>query len=223
MKNNEQSIAIRIAQSDEDRAAVYRFRYEVYVEELGWKQHYANHERRKVEEPLDATGVIVAAFQGDEVVGTVRRNFGLTCDLGYYLELCEMAKYAGDAYPRQVSMTTKMLVAAAHRNSLLPTRIGIEAYRATWNMGARLDFITVDVNLKHLERYYKRIGYVEYREPAEHPEFGPSRLMVCRFRDLSHLIKVRSPYVDVCRECLAADAHKPQEKIPLVASVAAYA
>ena len=209
-------ITIRVAQSAEDRAAVYRFRYEVYVEELGWKQHYADHDRRTVEEPLDATGVIVAAFQGDRVVGTVRRNFGSTCDLGYYPELCEMAVYAGDAYPKRVSITTKMLVASEHRSTLLPTRMGIEAYHATWDRGALIDFITFDINLTHLERYYTRIGYVAYREPAEHPEFGMSRLMMWQFRDLEHLIRVRSPYVDVCRHCLAADTHTPQEKYPLV-------
>ena len=215
--NSGPNITIKIAESAEDRAAVYRFRYVVYVEELGWKQHYADHDQRTVREPLDETGVIVAAFVGNQVVGTVRRNFGSTCDLGYYPELCEITKYGGDAYPDRISITTKMLVTAPYRNTMLPTRMGIEAYRVTWDKGALLDFITFDVKLTHLERYYTRIGYVEYREPAEHPEFGLSRMMVCRFRDLQHLIRVRSPYVNVCRDCLAADAHKPHEKFPLVA------
>lgn len=52
---------IRLATTEADRRAVYRFRYEVYVNEMKRVQTYADHEQRVIEELLDKTGYILIA------------------------------------------------------------------------------------------------------------------------------------------------------------------
>ena len=71
-------MAIRVAraETDDEQEAVYRFRYSVYVEEMGRYQESADHEGRRLVEPEDEHGWIFFACDGDDVVGTARLSWG---------------------------------------------------------------------------------------------------------------------------------------------------
>lgn len=71
-------MAIHVAQAEteDEKEAVYRFRYSVYVEEMGRYQHSADHRGRRLVEPEDERGWIFFARDGDDVVGTARLNWG---------------------------------------------------------------------------------------------------------------------------------------------------
>jgi hypothetical protein len=64
------------ATTPEEKEAVYRFRYSVYVEEMGRYQDTADHERRWLVEPEDEASWIFYAREGDDVVGTARLSWG---------------------------------------------------------------------------------------------------------------------------------------------------
>jgi hypothetical protein len=64
------------AQSDEEREEIYRFRYSVYVEEMGRYKRIADHDGRRLVEPEDAHSVLYGAREGSEVVGTSRLTLG---------------------------------------------------------------------------------------------------------------------------------------------------
>jgi len=64
------------ARTDEEKEEVYRFRYSVYVEEMGRYQGSADHEGRRLVEPEDETSWIFSAKEGDDVVGTARLSWG---------------------------------------------------------------------------------------------------------------------------------------------------
>src|SRR5262245_8238071 len=64
------------ATTPEEKEAVYRFRYSVYVEEMGRYQDTADHEGRRLVEPEDDTSWIFYAKEGDDVVGTARLSWG---------------------------------------------------------------------------------------------------------------------------------------------------
>ncbi|HEV2311160.1 MAG TPA: cyclic nucleotide-binding domain-containing protein [Acidimicrobiia bacterium] len=65
-----------LAETAEDQEAVYRFRYSVYVEELGRYQGTADHEHRRLVEPEDQHSLVFLARDGDDVVATVRLTLG---------------------------------------------------------------------------------------------------------------------------------------------------
>lgn len=74
-------LSVRIATTDAEREAVYRFRYGVYVEEMGRYRAVADHEHRRLADPEDDhSWIIYAAVPGDgdvgEVVGTTRITWG---------------------------------------------------------------------------------------------------------------------------------------------------
>ncbi len=190
-------IAIRTVRSPADLHAVYRFRYEVYVEEMGRPQAYADHHLRRIEEPLDRAATIVAAFAQEGVVGTVRLNLANYSELGYYEDLYGMADVVGRHHPRATSITTKFMVARSHRKSTLSARLAVAIYREAVAAGVEYDFI--DCN-PHLEEYFERLGYRRYRERVRHHEYGEVMPMVLELRNLAHLERVGSPFARALRE-----------------------
>ena len=67
---------IREAVTPEERDEVFRFRYQVYVEEMGRYRSVADHEGRKLIEADDATARLYYATDGERPVGAMRHNWG---------------------------------------------------------------------------------------------------------------------------------------------------
>lgn len=67
---------IYLAETDEERDAVFRFRYAIYVNEMGRYGETADHDRRMLVEPEDETARIFCAVQDGEVVATSRFSWG---------------------------------------------------------------------------------------------------------------------------------------------------
>ncbi len=69
---------VGLAKTAEEKEAVYRFRYSVYVEEMGRYQDRADHAGRRLVEPEDDTSFIFYVRDADDgtVVGTGRMTWG---------------------------------------------------------------------------------------------------------------------------------------------------
>jgi hypothetical protein len=67
---------IHLVETEDERRAVYRFRYDVYVEEMGRYRGTADHEKRLLIEPEDETSRIFYAAEDGQVVGTSRFSWG---------------------------------------------------------------------------------------------------------------------------------------------------
>jgi len=69
-------IEIRLATTPEEKEAVYRFRYTVYVEEMGRYRSTADHANKRLFDPEDDHSWIVYAHDGTSVVGSTRITWG---------------------------------------------------------------------------------------------------------------------------------------------------
>src|SRR5262245_16251634 len=69
-------IEFRIATTDEERTALYRFRYRVYVEEMGRYRDTADHERQMLIDEEDERSWNFVAWDGDQVVASNRLTWG---------------------------------------------------------------------------------------------------------------------------------------------------
>jgi hypothetical protein len=193
MRAKLRDIIIRRAESGEDLEKLYRFRYTVYVEEMGRPQRYADHEGRRIEEPLDATAANFIALKDDEVVGCLRWNGGRDTDFGEYVDLYDM-RCAGPYFPEHCGTTTKLMVDAAHRRSVLPILLCRAGYTHARQQGLLADFM--DCN-PHLEQQFAAFGYRPYRSRVHHPEYGDVLPMLLVCVDQDHLLRVRSPLAPI--------------------------
>lgn len=183
--------AVRIAHSAADRQAVYALRYRVYVEELGLRQTYADHDRKIVQDPLDTTAIVLLAAVDDEVIGTVRTNIVSNGNLERYAELHRLYDLRGIDLSR-VTMTSKLIVDARHRTGRVMSKLAHTLFGIGVACGILIDFIDCE---KRLLPFYERFGYRRTsKQPFEHPELGP-RYPMCLWTDGTYLRSVRSSLV----------------------------
>lgn len=185
------AVDIRLVQSVREVHDIYRFRYDVYVEELGRVQKHADHETRTIEEPLDRGALLWAAYEGERVVGTVRVNYARASDLGNYATLYQMAR-AGADHPKHTSITTKLIVAREYRSTSLAYRLAVTGYRRLLEDDIRHDFI--DVYPARVP-FFERLGYRVHVPEVHHEEFGDVIVMRLALSDREHLSRVGSPFL----------------------------
>ena len=64
------------AVTDEQKEAVYRFRYDVYVVEMNRYRSIADHERRQLREDVDDCSRLYIVTEADKAVGALRFTWG---------------------------------------------------------------------------------------------------------------------------------------------------
>lgn len=189
-------IAIRLASSEAELYALYRFRYTVYMQEANTIQVYANHAKQIIEDPFDQSAYNFAAFRGNEVVGTLRVNFSRDSDLAYYEKFLDMYS-VGSYHPSATSISTRLMVERRLRGSSVAVRLAQASYAFALYRQIRYNFL--DCN-DRMVRFFGRLGYVR-QGYAEHPDYGFGAVMRLDLLDRINLIRTRSPFLDVLDSC----------------------
>ena len=210
---------IKVASSDEDRERIFRFRYDVYVTEMGKSPAEADHQKKIIRDELDDDAHLLYAEDEGQIVGTVRLNcrskkkFPDVWEQRYDLE--KFAPPFGD----HISMTSRMMVAKDYRGSSVPAALVGAVYSAGREMGSKFDFCNCAPSL--LE-FYEQIGFRRFTDGFVDEDNGYHVPLVMVVRDTQYLRQVRSPLYRVARNF----EHEPetgawfQETFPSHAGIA---
>ena len=176
------------------REAVFRFRYDVYVREMHRPQKDADHERGRIEDPLDANAHLFAARDpmSGRIVGTVRGNIVADATLGLYENLYGLASLS-PAERRVTSMTTRLMIERGRRGSMLALHLAAALFERGIALNVETDYI--DCNA-HLLPFFEHLGYRRLRM-IHHPDYGGVTLMRLDVGDVAHLRRVGSPLAAV--------------------------
>ena len=183
---------IRLAESEEERLEVYRFRYSVYVDEMGLNESYADHARKIIRDPLDGPqSLLLAAWDGGRVVGTTRTNLIRDGGFGRYLEYYRLLGQSVDEL-QDTSISTRIMIHPAFRRTPLTVRLTCVCFRWMLDQGVKTDFCDC---VPVVVPFFSGLGYHVQFADFIHPEFGgePGSVMRLDALDLDHLIQVRSP------------------------------
>ncbi|HXI37454.1 MAG TPA: GNAT family N-acyltransferase [Burkholderiales bacterium] len=182
------------AHSVELREQVFRLRYEVYVAEMG-KPLPADPAKRCTD-AADATAVILAAVEPDSrrVVGSIRGNWLRDGGVDWYERLYGLSALSATE-KRLTSVTTRMMVNAQFRGSLLALDLAAKLYVVGLAHDTAFNYIDCE---DHMIPFFLRLGYVRLGS-VEHPPFGALNLMRLRMQDEEHLRRVKSPLLRVLR------------------------
>jgi len=184
-------ITIRRALDPVELGAIYRFRYAIYVEEMSRKQTYADHQTKCVIDPLDDDNAhVFGAWDGKELVGTLRTNFLRSSSVGEYLNCYSLAGLHLELLDG-ASITTRLMIHPRQRGRTLAMRLACHGYQNVLRHGIKTDFL--DCN-DHLVSYFSRLGYVPHRTALQHPEYGQVTVMRLNVTDAAHLEEIRSPF-----------------------------
>ncbi len=183
---------IHIAQTQAEREAIYRLRYEVYVEEMHIFNDVADHEQRMLYGENDAGARLMYAKVGDELIGSLRLNLGKDGQFSNELEQTyDLQRFRSAINDDQLLVLTRFMVRKAYRGSQLSFRMIEEV--AEICKREQIDVAVCDCQ-PHLIRYYQRMGFRSYACPVYNDAaFGIMIPLAFVVRDLAYLDDIRSP------------------------------
>lgn len=183
---------LHIAQTQAEREAIYRLRYEVYVEEMHVFNDIADHERRMLYGDNDNNAWLMYAKIGDELIGSLRLNLGKSGRFSDELEeTYDLQRFRKVIDDDQLLVLTRFMVRKAYRGSQLSYRM-IEEVAEICKREA-IEVAVCDCQ-PHLVRYYQRMGFRSYACPVYNDAaFGIMIPLAFVIRDLAYLDDIRSP------------------------------
>lgn len=186
-------IEIQHAQSPEDLEAIYRFRYAIYVEEMGKPMPGADHDRRLLHDALDARSTQLIARKDGELAGVIRITWGRDGLPETFVEWYGLRRFR-DFAREQISFTGRLMVAQKFRRSAAAIRLACEAYRLGRLSGISLDLIHTT---RPLVPFFERLGHRRYASEFLDPDLGPRTPLVLALCDVAHLQRCRSPFMEL--------------------------
>ncbi len=193
------SLDIRLINGPDELQAVLRLRQRIYVEELGYALATSPADRPLEAEALDATGQIFGAFDGSRLVGAVRVNYGSDRPqggFGSYAAFYGMDRF-GPAFPRGISIVTRLMAEPAHRTGQTMANFGVALYEHTRDTQPEVAFCIIDC-VPALKPMFQRIGYRPIGPALQHPAAGTVLPMAFAVYHREHFLRVQSPLAAVC-------------------------
>ena len=183
------ALTVELAESAEARDEVYRFRYGVYIEEMGKRIAHADHSGHRLVDPSDSGSLIFTCRDGGDVIGTMRLSLGRASVAGdpqaevYHLDLF------GEVPEDQMAFASRFMLRSDHRGGLAAHRLSLAAMEAALAAGIRLVFCHC---APYLVGYYEQMGFRRYTDNFN-DALGYRIPMVLVLLDHGHLQAVRSP------------------------------
>ncbi len=198
---------IREARTPQERDAVFRFRYDIYVDEMGRYRSIADHARRMLIEAEDSTARLYHASDGERVVATMRHSWGGDAPFApRQVTQYGLAPFLATVRPEQMIVGERFMVAASQRGTDLIFRL-FQTYLNFVNEN-RIQLIFGDCE-PHLLNLYLGMGFRTYAATnVNSTETGYLIPLVMVPEDLAYMRKIRSPLLDILRD-FGADAQVP--------------
>jgi predicted GNAT family N-acyltransferase len=182
-------IQVRAVDSPEELAAVARLRYAVYVHEMGRRPAGCDDESEQLSDNEDGFSQVLAAYDGERLVGTVR--------LTPVDRLAEgsdwRSVYSTQDFPVDESrqrVISRLIVLGEYGGRMVAPKLLMAAYDSLRAGGGELAFLHCP---PHLVALYEVMGFRRYREGFSHPEAGFRLPMVLIAGDWAHFEAVKSP------------------------------
>ncbi|MEM7587115.1 MAG: cyclic nucleotide-binding domain-containing protein [Acidobacteriota bacterium] len=187
---------LRWATTDEDRAAAYRLRYELYVADQGLFLDVADHQRRWLTDEYDAVSRIALAEVDGEVVGTVRVTFGDEATFSASSRhQYDFERFTGVVDEDDLGIITQFLVRKRFRgHGQLPFELLHMAFACSAAHGLELLLGTCE---PHLVNHYRHLGFQPFGKIFNHHTSGALVPIAVVFGDRAYLERLQSPMVSI--------------------------
>ena len=198
---------IGIAETDEEKRAVYRLRYDVYVGEMGRYQSVADHAQRMLYEDCDEQSRISYASIDGEVVATARLTWGGDAPIPQRMvDQYGLAPFLEELPASAIAVGERAMVRPRLRGTdLLLKLMGAGMQFANNN---RIQLVFGDCE-PHLLNLYLGLGQRTYSKTnVNSAEAGYLIPLVLVLEDIEHLRSLHSPLLEYVRD-FGGDARVP--------------
>ncbi len=188
-----------MAESKEEKLAVYRFRYDVYVEEMGRYAGAADHEQRVLMEPEDETARIFYAAEDGEVVATSRLSWGGDAPFSERLvEHYQLAPFLAELPPEALAVGERGMVVPRLRGSDLFRELG--RFSSQFVGGNRIQLIFGACEPHLLSLYLGQGCRTFARKNINSAEAGYLIPIVTVVEDVAYLRRIGSPNAETATD-----------------------
>lgn len=180
---------VRQVVEDAERAQLYRFRYDVYVDEVHFTRH-ADHARRWLKDELDDVAYSFAIFEQGRVVGSLRTLYlEDLADVEPLAAKFSMGPALSAFGKAAVCTTSRFMVDPSLRNGSVVFKLMREAYTHALARGVRFNYGDCS---PHLIPFYEHMGYRRYTVGFNDSSYGYKIPILMLVRDHEHFAQVRS-------------------------------
>lgn len=179
-----------------ERAAAYRLRYRVYIEEMNMPLLSANHQSMTVIDDIDEDSLLYIACDPEgQVIGTLRLLIGSEKTLDVILSSLRIkTDSALNLKPDQFCFSGRLAIHKEWRSSNALNALVTMAYKVMYEQGVLLDIMVCTPGLIGL---YEHMGYRRLKHAVYFPDLGYRIPMALLLSDRIHLKKVRSPFLKI--------------------------
>jgi hypothetical protein len=184
---------VHLAESEEEKEAVYRLRYDIYVEEMGRFGGFADHVGRRLVEPEDSTARIFYGAEPDgSLVATMRLSWGGDAPFSQRLiESYQLAPFLKEMAPERIAVGERGMVTPRLRGSDIYRQVGLRSRRFASEKRIELIFGACE---PHLLSLYVGQGWRTFsKQNINSPEVGFAIPIVTVVEDVSYLRRIGSP------------------------------
>lgn len=184
---------IKIAQTEAIKQAIYKFRYQIYIEEMGKPYQQADHSKKILTDYLDDTATLLYAEQEGEIIGTVRINWGKDVETFKYFDDSNFGISIFKHFPPQTfSFNSRLMLSSKYRKSMLAKDLAEKSYFLGRNNQVQFNFISCN---PLLTPFFFRLGFRNYKKSFLDQNSGEQIPMVLIVEDVEHLYTVKSPFL----------------------------
>lgn len=204
---------LRFAESEADQEAIYRLRYEIYVEEMGYVFPGVDHAGRRLAEVFMRPTRLMMAEEGGKLVGTLQYNWGAECaftdEERQIYQLSDFIALVGD---EEIMIASRFMTPPSHRDSDLPARLLDSMFAFALDNNVRLLFLDCR---PHLINNYLRLGFRTFAKTYNDPIAGMLTPLVFVIDDVAHVERAKSRLLPLFQ------AKRPGQPDAIVAKIVA--
>lgn len=191
------NITIRNAVSASDRAAVYRLRYERYVEDQGLFQQHADHDNRWLRDNDDDDATLIMAEVDGDLVGTLRALWGGAITFSSETRSTyELQRFRGVIDERDIVIGDRLVVREHYRGTTLTQALVARGLEDVVRCNAELILSNCEPTLVP---HYLQFGFRPYGGVSNHPTNGVLVGIGMIAGDLDYLRAIDSPVLPLMR------------------------
>ena len=194
---NTSNMNVQLSTSQEEKEAIYKFRYNIYVEEFQKLHIPANHEAKKMEDLNDAyTANYYTTDSNNILTGVARAHRGSDgAFLAEDTEMFELEKFSAEFGINSLSVVNRLAIATKYRHTPLTTKFFIATYLGGLEKGVKLCFILSEVRLLPM---YRHFGFRVLGSPIEigNPPKTRYRMVLC-LHDKQYILACGSPFANL--------------------------
>lgn len=191
-------VEIGIATTNDEKEAIYKFRYQVYIEEMGKPLEAADHINSLIYDTMDDWSVLVYAQTNGAIIGTLRLAIAEAAQFSASLqEIFSMERFKALCPPKApLSLGTKLAVKSDYRGSQVLYSMLYKAYEVWREHDVQYTFGGCNPYLIPL---YEQMGFRRFTGNFTDPGYGMLTPLVLVIEDINHFRIVRSPFYRMAR------------------------